>query len=175
MDKSTLKSILPLVITTAAALSPAPAQSGIYMDVETGLIKGDSQRTFHVNQIDILSWGWGVSYDQASAAANMQAITVVKQLDSSTGPIIDAVINNTSFKDIIIYSDANGAQTHCDFLEVKMKGASFNSSSVGFDPSNSDIPSESYTLDFKEVCLTVRQYDVQGECVVVQPEKCYVK
>jgi type VI secretion system secreted protein Hcp len=65
-----------------------------------GVIKGESQDTAHANEIDVLSWSWGM---QARAAlgggvatgkATIRELKIVKRVDNASTPLMSALRSN---------------------------------------------------------------------------------
>ena len=67
---------------------------------KSGVIKGESQDKVHANEIDVVSWSWGM---QARAAlgggvatgkATMRELKIVKRVDSASTPLMSALRSN---------------------------------------------------------------------------------
>jgi len=190
MHKLTLKAILPLVITSAAFLASqsAVAATGIFLEFPDGQggldIKGDSQAQGYVDMIDVLSWGWGVSNNATVVGGqitpgtlNLQAITVIKSLDTASSPIYERILKQTIHSHAVLHVTnpaitCPGSSTPYEFMTVDMEDAVVASNSMGIDKAT-DIPSESLSFVYGRVCITTITIDASGTCQT-QPTVCYV-
>ncbi len=74
----------------------------------TGLIKGESQDGVHKDEIDVLSWSWGMQARTslggglASGKAAIHELKVVKRVDSATTALMAALRNNESIQKAVL-------------------------------------------------------------------------
>ena len=67
---------------------------------KSGVIKGESQDTTHANEIDIVSWSWGMQAraslggGAATGKATIRELKVVKRVDSASTPLMSALRAN---------------------------------------------------------------------------------
>lgn len=191
MYKLTLKAILPLVITSVAFLASqsAVAATAIFLEFPDGQggldIKGDSQTQGYVDMIDVLSWGWGVSNNATVVGGtitpgtlNLQAITVIKSLDTASSPIYERILKQTIHSHAVLHitnlatAPCPGSSTPYELMTVDMEDAVVASNSMGIDNAT-DIPSESLSFVYRRVCITTITKDASGTCET-QPTVCYV-
>ena len=66
----------------------------------SGVIKGESQDTAHQNEIDVVSWTWGMQGraslggGAATGKAAIRELQIVKRVDSATTPLMSALRSN---------------------------------------------------------------------------------
>jgi type VI secretion system secreted protein Hcp len=67
---------------------------------KSGLIKGESQDSSHANEIDVVSWSWGMQARPslgggvASGKATIRELKIVKRVDSASTPLMAALRSN---------------------------------------------------------------------------------
>jgi type VI secretion system secreted protein Hcp len=67
---------------------------------KSGAIKGESQDTTHGNEIDVVSWSWGMQAraslggGAASGKATIRELKIVKRIDSASTPLMSALRTN---------------------------------------------------------------------------------
>ena len=67
---------------------------------KSGLIKGEAQDGAHANEIDVVSWSWGMQArptlggGQASGKAVINDLRIVKRVDSASTPLMSALRSN---------------------------------------------------------------------------------
>ena len=91
---------------------PAPGGYGdMFLKVKgakSGLIKGESQDTVHANEIDVVSWSWGMQArptlggGTASGKAIVRELKVVKRVDSASTPLMSALRSNEMITEAVL-------------------------------------------------------------------------
>ena len=67
---------------------------------KSGVIKGESQDTAHANEIDVVSWSWGMQARAslgggvATGKATIRELKIVKRVDSASTPLMSALRTN---------------------------------------------------------------------------------
>jgi type VI secretion system secreted protein Hcp len=73
-------------------------------------VKGESKDTKHPNEIDVLSWSWGITQTGTMAygggggggKANVSDISLMKRMDAATSRLMDSVQNGKHFDSAIL-------------------------------------------------------------------------
>ena len=87
------------------------ARGDMFLKIETakqGAIKGESQDGAHKNEIDVVSWSWGMqAHTSLGAAGNAPKATVseldiLKRVDSASTALMSALRNNDLVKKAIL-------------------------------------------------------------------------
>lgn len=67
---------------------------------KSGVIKGESQDSLHAEEIDVVSWSWGMQSKSslgggaATGKATLHELKIVKRVDSASTPLMTALKNN---------------------------------------------------------------------------------
>lgn len=184
MNKS-VKSLLPIAITAATALSPLSANAqffGIFLATTNPVIDGGSESSSHKDEIDILSWGWGLSNTASvipggtqTGTVSGQTVSVVKFRDEASGPLYQAIIAQTKFDTATLEQ----VRTPCGdsgeekvTTKLEMTGATATSSSMGSSGSE-EIPTETMTFIYESICITQYEWNVDCSVKTAFGPSCY--
>jgi type VI secretion system secreted protein Hcp len=106
-----------------------------------GPIKGEANDKFHVDEIDVLGWSWGMrgSYVHGSATgkATVQELRIVKHVDRASTALMSSLRNNEMLKKVVLtVRKAGGGPV--EFFKITMEQARIKSldlqSGEGADP-----------------------------------------
>jgi type VI secretion system secreted protein Hcp len=87
------------------------ARGDMFLKVETarqGTINGESHDAKHKNEIDVLSWSWGMrsrssmSAAGSSSKAALDELEIVKRVDAASAPLMAAMRNNDVIKKAVL-------------------------------------------------------------------------
>ncbi len=87
------------------------SQGDMFLKIESarqGPIKGEAQDDKHANEIDVISWSWGMRAQTAMGSAGSASKTsftelrVVKQVDSASTGLMSAMRNNDAIKKAVL-------------------------------------------------------------------------
>jgi len=91
-------------VAMASAGLPATGGYGdmflLVKGAKSGLIKGESEDSAHANEIDVVSWSWGMQArptlggGAATGKAVIGELKVVKRVDSASTPLMSALRSN---------------------------------------------------------------------------------
>ncbi len=129
-------------------------------------IKGESQDSKHKDEIDVLSWSWGVSQSGTmhggggggAGKANFQDVTVTKWLDSSSPKLLSAAATGKHLKEALLTVRKAGDKP-LEYLKVTMNDCLISSVSTG-GSGGEDRLTENVTINFAKVKF---EYTVQKE------------
>jgi type VI secretion system secreted protein Hcp len=103
----------------------------IYLHVQTkraGKIKGEAKAKDHTDDIEVAGWHWGVTSPtalgtgQATARRSWTALTVTKQIDAATTPLMSALVTNDEVKEAKLTMRRAGGE-QLDFFTITLRGA----------------------------------------------------
>ena len=89
-------------------LTPAAGAGDMFLYVKgarAGVIKGEAQDTAHQDEIDVISWSWGMQATRnqvtgaATGKASIQELKIVKRVDSASTGLMSALRTNESIKE----------------------------------------------------------------------------
>ena len=132
-----------------------------------GDIKGESLDDKHKDEIEVLSFSWGVTnpaggpsaFGVGGGRASFQDLTIVHKIDKATPNLLRACATGTHLKDATITHRKAGKEQH-EYLVVKMDDIVITGVSHG--GSNEVGASESVTLSFAKVQVEYRPQKPDG-------------
>jgi len=129
-----------------------------------GTIKGESPDAKHKDEIEVLSYSWGVQQtlgpvDEDSGKANFQDFTIVHRIDKSTPALMLACATGSHFKDGIITHRKAGKEPQ-EYLIIKMNDIIITGVTHGGDTTGPG--SETVTISFAKVDLEYRPQKADG-------------
>src|SRR3569832_1186829 len=128
-------------------------------------LKGDSIDEKHPNEIQVLSWSWGMSQSGSTHSAtgggagkvNVQDLSFMKNNDTTTTNLIKANYNSTHFKSALLTVRKAGGKSAVEYLKIKMQDLIVSNVSTG--GSGGGMITESVTLNFAMVSLDYTPQD----------------
>jgi len=93
---------------------------------KSGLIKGESQDTVHVDEIDVLSWSWGMQAHvslgggTATGKATARELKIVKRVDSASTALMSALRSNEIITKAILTLRKAG-KSPLEFLKITIE------------------------------------------------------
>jgi type VI secretion system secreted protein Hcp len=94
---------------------------------KSGVIKGESQDSTHTNEIDVLSWSWGMQARPtlgggvATGKAIVQDLKVIKRVDSASTPLMSALRSNEMISKAVL-TQRKAGKAQLEFLKVTIEG-----------------------------------------------------
>jgi type VI secretion system secreted protein Hcp len=133
-------------------------------------IPGESQDDKHKNEIDVLSFHWGIARS-GRGRAQVQDFQVVKHVDAATPLLFDAVCSGQVIKDAVFTVRKSGERA-IDFYKIRFENVLITSAAPAGSAGAEDLPMEQVTLDFQssEIEYTIQNPDgspggtVQSDC-----------
>lgn len=124
---------MPSLALSAQAAGGTAAD--VYLHVQTaraGKVKGEATGPGHADDIDVLSWQWGLSASSAlgsthaTSRRSYSALTVIKRIDQATTALMSALATNDAVKEAkLTLRRAGGDQE--DFFIITLKDARITS------------------------------------------------
>jgi len=144
------------------------AQGDMFLKIESakqGPIKGESQDQQHKDEIDIISWSWGMaaktalSGGGASSKATLRELSLVKAVDSASTGLMSAMRNNDLIKKATLVVRKAGGTPHEYFKITIEKGriTALDVDATNFDSTGQVV--ETLTLAFQRISV---EYVPQG-------------
>ncbi|HEY4185933.1 MAG TPA: type VI secretion system tube protein Hcp [Polyangia bacterium] len=130
---------------------------------------GDSLDEKHPNEIQVLSWSWGMSQSGSTHAAsgggsgkvNVQDLTFMKNIDTTTTNLIKMCCSGNHFKHALLTVRKAGGKAAVEYLKIKMQDLIISNISTG-GSGGSDLITESVTLNFAKVSVDYTPQDKTG-------------
>jgi type VI secretion system secreted protein Hcp len=164
---------MPIVVseTTTGGASAQSSVSGYEVHLDLGSIQGESNSSAHPNEIEVVSFSWGLSNTAVRSAqggtskggkASIGEISVVKYTDKSTPQLFAAVTACQTFKTATIsLSKSTGGKKPEDYFTVKMTNVYISSMQLS-SPSGGELGKETITLNFQTVSLDYKMQTAMG-------------
>ncbi len=128
------------------------------LDRKGVLIKGESKVTGHVDEIDVLAWGWGLTAP-TTAKIDILDMSIRKSFDLASPPILSAAATHEILQQgVLTVIDQHGS----DVLVVTLKKIAVESVSIAEEP-NEYPPAETIALRSDEI-----EFKYQGEDVILR-------
>lgn len=147
-------------ILASSLVSTVPAFAAMDMFIKLGSIKGESVDSKHKDEIDVLSWSWGVSQSvtpsstktvgAASGRANVNALVITKYIDSSSPMLFQSAVQGSRITDALFVVRKTGGKAPLDFIKIKLKDAIITSVKPG-GSAGQDRFTEEITIVFTSV------------------------
>lgn len=144
------------------------------MFMKIGDIKGESPDDKHKDEIDVLSWSWGMSqsgsthYGTGGGAGkvNVQDISFTKWVDKASPVLMKMCCNGKHYSEALLTVRKAG-ENALEYIKIKMEDVLISSVSTGGGQGD-DRLSENVTLNFAKVSLdyTPQKSDGSGDAPV---------
>ena len=125
-------------------------------------IKGESTDKEFKDQIEILSYSWGVSQAASGTAsssgggsvarADFQDLSIVKELDSASPLISKACWSGKHISKVVLRLNRAGGEKRVKYMEYKMENVIISSVSIG--GGGGGIPTEAVTFNYGKLTTT---------------------
>jgi type VI secretion system secreted protein Hcp len=134
-------------------------------------INGDSTDANHKNEIDITSWGWGLSQSggfQSStggsgagiAKVNAQDISIVKNIDSATTALQHACCAGVHIDSAVVTLTKAAGSSPLDYYVLTLTNVMVSSHSLS--SGGDESVTEHVTLNFAQFQVAYQTQDAQG-------------
>jgi type VI secretion system secreted protein Hcp len=147
----------------------------IYMNYNSLAIKGDVTASDWQGWIELNSFQFGVgrgiasptggSSDRESSAPSVSEISVTKDQDSSTGPLLTAALQGEGVTVIVDFVKTSQGQL-VKYMEYTLTNTMISGWSTS---SGGDRPSESFTLNFTKLQVDPTTIDAAGTITNAEP------
>jgi type VI secretion system secreted protein Hcp len=129
--------------------------------------KSSSKAAKHVNEIDVLSWNWGLTQSASShkgsgagsGTADVRDLTFTKSMDSATPTLIYECFKGNDQATAVLTCLKVGGADPVEFMKITMSGTVFISSVSTGDVGPNDTMTETVSLNFSHVLV---EYTSQG-------------
>ena len=133
---------------------------------KSGLIKGESQDTAHADEIDIVSWSWGMQGHNslgggvATGKASARELRIVKRIDSASTPLLAALRANEMITKAVLTMRKAG-KTQLEYLKVTIEQGRVTGVTIeAGDSEGGSQALESVTFSFNKITV---EYVPQGK------------
>ena len=145
MASMNLKSVTAAAALAAGVLSAPSASAAVDMFLKVPNIPGESQDVRHENEIDVLSWSWGLSGGKTSGAC-VGDLNLVKFIDSASSGFMIALTVGQNLGDVVLTARKAGKGQQ-EFLTVTLHDATVSAVKTAL-ATDTVIPTENVSLSF---------------------------
>ena len=132
-------------------------------------IKGESVDKTHKDEIQVLSWSWGLSQSGSTHAGpgggagkvNVQDLSFTKHIDTSTPNLIKMCCNGKHFKQALLTVRKAGG-TAVEYLKIKLVDVLISAVSTG-GSGGEDLLTENVTINFGKFEVVYTPQDKEGK------------
>jgi len=142
----------------------------IFLKIEGPQVKGESVVDGHVDEIDVLGWGWGMSQSGSMHVAtgggagkvSVQDIHISKRVDLSTPILMKYCCNGEHFNKATLIVNKAGGDKPVPYLKIAMENVIISSYTTGGSDGDDTI-NESLSLNFAKYKLTYTAQTATGD------------
>jgi type VI secretion system secreted protein Hcp len=144
-------------------------QGDMFLKIEgarQGVIKGESKDPSHKEEIDVISWGWGmqshasIASGLATGKTSISELTVTKRTDKASTAIMSSLRNNEVIKKATLTVRKAG-QNPLEYMKIVLEQARIVSfAATGGTAEGGPDAKETLNLAFKKISV---QYTPQGD------------
>ena len=134
---------------------------------KSGMIKGEAQDAIHAEEIDVISWSWGMQAKQSlgtalpTGRATVNELKIVKRLDSASTPLMQALRSNEVITKAVLTLRKAGKGS-LEFFKITIEQGRVTSITLdgGGDRSGTPDAFEDVTFTFNKITV---EYVPQGK------------
>jgi type VI secretion system secreted protein Hcp len=124
-------------------------------------IPGESRDDKHKNEIDVLSFSFGISRKSARGRASIADFTIVKTVDSASPLLFDAACQGDTLKSAL-FSARKAGKEQQEFIKITFDQVIISSVQHSGAPGTDSVPMESVSLDFQSLEMEVFKQNPDG-------------
>lgn len=134
--------------------------------IKQGPIKGEANDLKHRDEIDVISWSWGMNnpgdaFTQVNSRTSFDQLRIVKLINRSTPALMSALRHNEMIKQAVLSVRKAGGANPLDYFLITIEKARVTNHQVsGGEGSDSSILSEEICFSFQKVRV---EYVLQGK------------
>ena len=127
--------------------------------LKLGTIKGESVIGKHKDEIDVLSWSWGLTQSASahiatgagSGSADVKDLVITKYVDAASPVLLQECFKGSDHKEATLTVMKVGGKEQIDMVKMTMSGTVFISSVHTGDHGDKDRFMETVSLNFAKV------------------------
>ncbi len=133
-------------------------------------VKGESKADGHKDEIDILSFSWGVSNSTShvgsgagSGKASISSFNIMKKTDASSSSLFQACCSGKHTPTALAVLRKAGGDKPVEYIKYKFSEVLVESVQWSGSSGGDDVPSESVSFSFSKVEITYTPQDSTGK------------
>lgn len=140
------------------------------MSIKIGDVEGESVVNDHKGEIDVLSWGWGVTNSGSAhqgtgigaGKANVQDLSFTKYVDKATPHLLLAACSGRHHPQAVLTVRKAGGERPVEYLRITLTDLLVSSVASG-GSAGEDRLTENVALNFARVEVTYTPQDARGQ------------
>jgi len=124
-------------------------------------IPGESTDDKHKNEIDVLSFSFGISRKNERGRASIADFSIVKTVDTSSPLLFDAACQGDTLKSAS-FTAREAGKGQQEYLIITMQEVLISSVQHSGAPGTESLPMESLSLDFRSMEMEVFRQNPDG-------------
>ena len=162
MSALKLKSMTAAAVLAAGVLSAPSAFAAVDMFLKVPSVPGESVDARHPNEIDVLSWSWGLTAaaTQKTSGACVGDLQLVKNTDAATPGLMIALTVGQNLGEVVLTVRKAGVGLQ-EFLVVTLQDTTVSAVSTGLS-TGGGAPIENVSLRFSYADWTYRKQRPDG-------------
>ncbi len=141
----------------------------MFLKIET--IDGESSDSKHKNEIEVLSFSWGVSRGQQLGQPRVADFQIVKTLDTASPLLYEAVCRADRIREATFTArKAGGAQQ--EYLKIKFTDVIITSIAPAGSTGGDALPMDQVSLQFGTAEMVVSRLDEKGQVTAIVAGAC---
>ncbi len=132
---------------------------------KSGVIKGEAQDSAHANEIDVVSWSWGMEAkpalgggSHATGKAIVHDLKIVKRVDSASTPLMSALRSNELILKAVL-TQRKAGKGQLEFLKVTIEQGRVTELTIEADKAGGPDLFEHLSFSFNKITV---EYVPQG-------------
>lgn len=172
---------MPIEIRDITINPDSSSQGGYEVHLNLGSVQGESSSKAHPNEIEVISFSWGLSNSAIRSAqggttkggkVSINEITLVKHTDKSTPLLVNAVASCQTFPTATIsLSKSTGGKKPEDYFIIKMNNAYISSLQLS-SPAAEALGTETVSLNFQKITMDYKMQNDMGILVSASSATC---
>ncbi len=140
------------------------------MFIKIDTIKGESQDDKHKDEIDVLSWSWGLEQTAetppggggGAGKVSVHDLAITKRTDIATPQLMLACTNGKRIKEALL-TVGRPDREHFEFFRIKMNNVMVKSLSMTTSDSSDNSITENVALNFSKVLVDYVRQERDGK------------
>jgi len=132
-------------------------------------IPGESTDDKHKDEIEVLSFNFGISRQGSRGRASLADFSVVKNVDGASPLLFDAACEGKAI-DGALFTARKAGKEQVEFIKITFEEVIISSVQHSGAPGGETLPMESVSLDFRSLKMEVFKQDPKGTGVWVTTE-----
>ena len=170
MISTKLKAVMSAAALAVGVLSAPSASAAVDMFLKVPTIPGESQDIRHADEIDVLSWSWGLTGGKPSGAC-VGDLNVIKNIDAASSGFMIALTVGQNLGDVVLTVRKAGSGQQ-EFLIVTMHDVTVSTVRTAL-ATDTVSPTENVSLSFSYADWSYAKQKPDGSLETAVPVRVF--